>query len=98
LTRKSPFLAALILASVPAWVVAAQPPLTTPEAIHRLSNVEAAKGLPVAFEATVTYFNGYRKILTVQDGSTGIYVKATTSAALSLGDRVLVKGVTTCPS
>ena len=68
--------------------------MTSLKLIRLLSNAEAGKGLPVAFEATVTYFDGYRSILAVQDGSTGILVRATTAARLISGDRVLIKGVT----
>ena len=49
---------------------AAQPaPLTTLDSIRSLSNAEAAKGVPVAVTATVTYFRSYRKNMFVQDGS-----------------------------
>jgi diguanylate cyclase (GGDEF)-like protein len=74
---------------------AAQPaPLTTLDSVRRLSNVEAAKGIPVAITATVTYFRAYRRNMFVQDGTTGIFIKATTNVKLTPGDRVLIKGVT----
>ena len=74
---------------------AAQPaPLTTLDSVRRLSNAEAAKGVPVAVTATVTYFRSYRKNMFVQDGATGLFVKATTNITLVPGDRVLIKGVT----
>ncbi len=73
---------------------AAPAPFTTLHAVKQLTDAEAAQGLPVAFEATVTYFRGYAKELFVQDGQDAIYVQATTSAALAPGDRVLVKGAT----
>jgi len=41
--------------------------LTTLHAVHSLSKAEAAKGLPVAFEATVTYYNRTDTDLFVQD-------------------------------
>jgi diguanylate cyclase (GGDEF)-like protein len=63
-------------------------------AIRALTNAEASRGLPVAFEATVTYFPGYENILFVQDGDTAIFVLATTGARLVPGDRVQVKGRT----
>ena len=69
-------------------------PLTSVRAVRALSNDQAAKGLPVAFQATVTYFRGYRRNLFVQDGDAGVFVKATTSARLVPGDRVLIKGTT----
>jgi diguanylate cyclase (GGDEF)-like protein len=85
---------ALILgwASV-AWT-AAPPPLTTLRAIAVLTNDQAAQRLPVAFEATVTYYARSLRNLDVQDGETGIYIKLTTDAMLLPGDRVLVEGTT----
>jgi len=68
--------------------------LTTLDSVRRLSNAEAAKGIPVAITATVTYFRSYRKNMFVEDGSTGVFVKATTDVKLFPGDRVLIKGVT----
>jgi diguanylate cyclase (GGDEF)-like protein len=59
-----------------------------------LSNAEASKAVPVAFEATVTYFRSYEKTLFVQDGDTAIYVLATTKLKLQPGDRILIHGVT----
>ncbi len=63
-------------------------------AIHELSKVEAAQALPVAFEATVTYYNKSDIDLFVQDAGVAIYVQATQRAGLALGDRVLVRGHT----
>ena len=74
-----------------AW--AAEPsPLTDLRAISALSNAEAGKALPVAFEATVTYFPGYESILFVQDRDAAIFVLAPNGARLVPGDRVLVRG------
>jgi hypothetical protein len=74
-----------------AW--AAEPsPLTDLRAITALGNAEARKALPVAFEATVTYFPGYQNILFVQDGESAIFVLAPDGARLVAGDRVLVRG------
>jgi diguanylate cyclase (GGDEF)-like protein len=69
-------------------------PLTTLSAVHRLSNAEAHKGLPVAFEATVTYYRDSDTDLFVQDGNTAIYVDFKPDAELVPGDRVLVIGKT----
>jgi diguanylate cyclase (GGDEF)-like protein len=69
-------------------------PLTSLQAIHLLTNAEAAHALPVAFEATVTYFRSYEKTMFVQDGSVAIYVQATTGTKLVPGDRILIKGTT----
>jgi diguanylate cyclase (GGDEF)-like protein len=76
-----------------AWA-AAPAPITTLKAIHALSNPEASHLLPVAFEATVTYWRPYEETLFVQDGDVAIYVMATTSAHLVPGDRILIRGTT----
>jgi len=82
-----------------AW--AAEPgALTTVHAIRALSRAEAAKGLSVAFEGTVTYYarpdtSGASDIdLFVQDGNEAIYVETKPNQDLALGDRVLVRGIT----
>jgi diguanylate cyclase (GGDEF)-like protein len=69
-------------------------PLTSARAIRSLTNAQASRGIPVEFQATVTYFRDYRKNLFVQDGTEGLFVKATTTATLVPGDRVLIKGTT----
>jgi diguanylate cyclase (GGDEF)-like protein len=81
------------LPAVAAWASPAAQ-LTTLGAIHRLSNEQASKAVPVAFEATVTYFRSYEKTLFVQDDNLAIYVQATTRLELLPGDRILVRGVT----
>lgn len=68
--------------------------LTTLHAIRDLTNEEADRHLPVAFEATVTYYRGYEYTLFVQDGGTAIYVSAPPGLKLIPGDRVLIKGTT----
>jgi diguanylate cyclase (GGDEF)-like protein len=76
-----------------AW--AADPsPLTTLRQIASLSNAEANQGLPVAFEATVTYFPGNDNLLFMQEGDQAVFVLATTPVKLLPGDRVLVRGTT----
>ena len=88
-----PIFAILLGWATAAW--AAPPgPLTTLRAIHALTNAEASKELPVAFQATVTYYRGYETTLVVQDGDAGIYVHALRDAKLVPGDRVLIKGTT----
>jgi diguanylate cyclase (GGDEF)-like protein len=74
-----------------AWA-AGPSPLTDLRAIAALSNAEADKALPVAFEATVTYSPGYENILFVQDGDAAIFVLAPNGARLAPGDRILVRG------
>ena len=71
---------------------AASGPLTSLQSIHLLSNTEASKDPPVAFEATVTYFRSYEKTLFVQDQDAAIYVNATTDLHLVPGDRILIRG------
>ena len=68
--------------------------MTTLRAVHALSNAEASHKLPVAFEATVTYYRGYENNLFVQDGDAAIYVQALSEARFIPGDRVLIKGKT----
>jgi diguanylate cyclase (GGDEF)-like protein len=78
-----------------AW---AAPPatLTTLKAIHALTNDEANKGLPVAFEATVTYYLklNFQDVLFVQDDGVGLYVSRKVDFVMAPGDRVLIRGKT----
>ena len=91
--RLIPTFAVLLACASIAWAEA-QTPLTTLREIHALTNTEASKGLPVAFEATVTYYRGYENTLFVQDGDAAIYVYSPTDLKLVPGDRVLVRGNT----
>jgi diguanylate cyclase (GGDEF)-like protein len=68
--------------------------LSTLRAVHALSNEEADAGLPVAFEATVTYFAKSSNVLFVQDDGLGIFVTPNTGETLVPGDRVLIEGKT----
>ena len=87
---------AFVLATVPAlWAASPAPaPEITLHAATMISNTDAAKHLPVAFEATVTYYRSYDKDLFVQDGNDAIYVHATTNLKLTPGDLVQVHGTT----
>ncbi len=87
---------ALAMVAVSSRLVLAAPPqtITSLAAIHSLTNEEAAKAVPVAFEATVTYHIAGDEDLFVQDGDLAIYVEAPQIAALKPGDRVLVRGKT----
>jgi diguanylate cyclase (GGDEF)-like protein len=76
-----------------AW--AAEPSvLSTLHAIHALSKADAQKGLPVAFEATVTYYTRTGVDLFVQDGGEAIYVETKPFQDFVPGDQVLVRGKT----
>jgi diguanylate cyclase (GGDEF)-like protein len=74
---------------------AAPAPLTTLRDLHALSNAQASQSLPVAFEATVTFFRPSERSMFVQDGDVAIFVLATPDANVVSGDRVLVVGKTT---
>jgi len=69
-------------------------PLTSLRAIHAITNAQASKALPVAFEATVTYYRDYERTLFVQDSGIAIYVQPNAKIRLLPGDRVLIKGTT----
>jgi diguanylate cyclase (GGDEF)-like protein len=90
--------AAFMFTAMPAFVALAGEapavPLTTLHAIHSLTSAEAAKGLPVAFRATVTSYDKNNGNLFIQDGDEGIFVKGPVNGKLILGDRVLVQGTT----
>jgi diguanylate cyclase (GGDEF)-like protein len=68
--------------------------LTTLSAIRALTVAEAATGIPVDFQGTVTYYRSYERILFVQEGDAGIYVGYPTVLQLVPGDRVEVRGYT----
>lgn len=68
--------------------------IPTLQAVHVLTNAEAAQGLPVAFEASVTYYQKGNIDLFVQDGDAAIYVQSTPNGNFKTGDRVLVRGKT----
>jgi diguanylate cyclase (GGDEF)-like protein len=73
------------------WATAPAP-LTSVRAIKALSNAEAKTGVPVAFEATVTYFSAAGYVLFVQEDGVGIYVSP--KMELVPGDRIFVRGKT----
>jgi diguanylate cyclase (GGDEF)-like protein len=79
------------LATAPALQAA---PLTSLQAIHQLSNQQAAAHMPVDFDATVTFYRSYEGTLFVQDGDTAIYVQPAKTYNLSPGDRVHIHGTT----
>jgi len=88
----------ILVAVAAAWIsnadAAAPAPLTTLHAIHSLTKEQAQSGLPVAFEATVTYYSPSNVDLFVQEGGEAIYVETKQNEVLAPGDRVVVTGVT----
>jgi diguanylate cyclase (GGDEF)-like protein len=86
----------LALAIILGWASAAWavPPgtLTSLHAVAALTNAEAAKQPPVAFEATVTYYNNDTRVLCVQELGEAIFVRTRTNSNLLPGDRILVEG------
>jgi diguanylate cyclase (GGDEF)-like protein len=84
----------VVLGLTPAVGATAPTALTSLRAIHDLNRVEAAQGLPVSFEGTITYYNKNDIDLFLEDANQGIYVQTTMNANLALGDRVLVRGHT----
>ncbi len=95
-SRRIVFPVAIFLATVPGASAAspAPAPAMTLHAAAIITNAQASQHLPVAFEATVTYYRSYDKDLFVQDGNDAIYVHATTNLKLAPGDRISVHGTT----
>jgi len=79
-----------------AWAscASAPTPITTLRTLRALTNAQASQALPVAFEATVTYYRNFDTDLFVQDGDQAVYVDFKPGANLLPGDRVLVRGKT----
>jgi len=92
--RRTATALAMILGSGLAAYAVQPGTLTTVHAIHALSKADAAKGLPVDFQGTVTYYNRVDLDLFVQDGNEAVYVQTTPEQDLSPGDWVRVRGVT----
>ena len=85
---------AIILGSASAAWAASPVTLTSLRAIRALPTAEASRRLPVAFEATVTYYRDYENTLFVQDGGAAILVVDAEDTKLVPGDRILVRGNT----
>ncbi len=83
----------LSLASLPAAGMPATP-LATLHAVHVLTNTEADKGLPVAFEATVGYSRWYDNGFFANDAGEGLYVLMSPAASFTPGDHVFIRGTT----
>ena len=88
------FVVAIVAAWASATCVGEPVIVTSLHAIHSLTKAQAQAGLPVAFEATVTYYNTSDVDLFVQDGNQAIYVETKAYENLAPGDRVLVRGKT----
>ncbi len=84
---------AVILACSSGCWAAAPGPMTSLHDIRALTNAQASHALPVAFQATVTFFRAHPRVLYVQDGDSAIYVFLTRDVPLVPGDRILVRGV-----
>ncbi|HEY1579463.1 MAG TPA: hypothetical protein VGF82_20530 [Terracidiphilus sp.] len=69
-------------------------PLTTVAAIHAISNDQAGRSIPVAFEGSVTYYEKGNVDLFVQEGDNAVYIETSSDLHLQLGDRVRVEGTT----
>jgi diguanylate cyclase (GGDEF)-like protein len=91
--RLIPAVAILLGWASAAWA-AAPVALTTLRAISALTNAQASQKLPVAFEATVTYYRKEGNLLFVQDGGDALFVLSSDNEKLVHGDRILIKGVT----
>ncbi len=70
------------------------PTLTTAAEVHSLSEDRARMSYPVHLRAVVTYFNPLGRVLTVQDGTDGIYVSvgAAEVPQLRAGQLVEIEG------
>jgi len=93
MNRMIPVIAILLGWATAAWADAPAT-LTSVRAVTQLTNAEASKGIPVVFQATVTYNRSYERILFMQDGGAGVYVGYPTPLKLIPGDRVEVRGKT----
>jgi diguanylate cyclase (GGDEF)-like protein len=85
---------AFILGCASAVCAAPQGALTSLHAVRSISGAEAKQGLPVAFQATVTYYDNHGADLFLQEGNQALYVESKPHQNLVLGDRVLVRGKT----
>lgn len=78
----------------PPLVAQSAAPLSSLRAIQNLSKGKVQDGLPVAFEATVAYYDPRGADLIVHDGSNVIHVGSQPGLDLHAGDRVFLKGKT----
>jgi diguanylate cyclase (GGDEF)-like protein len=75
---------------------AAQPPgtLTSVRAVKEISRAQAARSLPVSFDAVVTYYNPKDVDLFVEQDGHAVYVQTAMGQRLAPGDLVHVDGKT----
>ncbi len=92
--RRILFPAAILFATLAAAAAPPPPPPLTLHAAATMTNAEASLHPPVSFEATVTYYRSYARILFVQEGNDAIFVQVmdTTNHRLIPGDRIRVTG------
>ena len=85
----------IVLLAILSTDIAAQPILLNSVAgVHSLTNAQADLGVPVSLDATVVYSRGYERLLFVQDGNAGFFVKPPSEAELRPGDRIRIQGKT----
>ena len=75
-------------------IAAQRAALNSVAGVHDLTNAQADRGIPVSLDATVVYSRGYERLLFVQDGKAGFFVKPPSEAQLSPGDRIHIHGKT----
>ncbi len=87
---------AIILGWATAAWAATPGTLTSLHALQSLTDEEANQALPVAIEATVTYYRWDTHFLIVQEDGKASFIRAygNTNDGLLPGDRVLVRGIT----
>lgn len=76
-------------------VLGAEAPLDTALAVRSLSLEKAAQKLPVELRGTVIFIEGPNGAIVLQDETAGTYFRGQNETRLSVGDGVVVKGVTT---
>lgn len=88
------FPAVLFAAAMPLPAHSAQKPLTSIQAVRRLTGAEAARALPLDVTGVVTYSNPAEGDLFIQQGDSWIYVQPDKKYSISPGSRVEVRGTT----
>jgi signal transduction histidine kinase/CheY-like chemotaxis protein len=96
---KPAIVAAVCLLTLAACRWAEEPGLANPikslAEVWRLTPAQARRGYPVEFHGVVTFFDPQVDLLTIQDGTAGIYVQVTDAAGdLRAGQAVDVRGFT----